>query len=67
MYIAMRFYRRVRGHRGGKRNVKLYFGGNPDHHTDCPISNPVITQKVMNGYDNEINGGLLGGKKDIIV
>ena len=28
---------------GGQRN-KWYFGDNPDHHADCPIRNPEITQ-----------------------
>ena len=28
----------------------LNFCGNPDHHADCPIGNPAITQHIMIGF-----------------
>ena len=38
------------GVRGDKRNKQLNFGGDLDHHVDCPIRNPAITQQIMNGF-----------------
>ena len=34
---------------GGKGNIWLNFGGDPDHHADYPIKNPAITQQIMGG------------------
>ena len=31
------------------KNNWLDFGSDPDHHADCPIGNPTITQQIMNG------------------
>ena len=38
----MKFYGGEQRH---KRNTRLYFGSNPNHHTDCPIRNQAITQQ----------------------
>ena len=43
----MKFYGGVRG---GKKNKWLYFGSNLDHHADCPMGNPTITQQIMSGF-----------------
>ena len=32
----------------------LNFGGDPDHHADCPIGDPVITQQNLSSFFNEI-------------
>ena len=39
----MKFYGGVRG---GEWNKGIDFDGDPDHHADCPIGNPLITRKV---------------------
>ena len=48
MNVVIKFYGRVRG---SKRNKWLNFGGDPDHHVNCPIGNPSITQQIMSGFD----------------
>ena len=45
----MKFYGGVRG---GKRNKRLDFGIDPDHHADCPIGNLAITQQIMSKFDD---------------
>ena len=45
--IAMKFYGGVWG---GKGNKWLNFGGDADHHADCPIGNLAIAQEIMNGF-----------------
>ena len=35
---------------GGKKNEWLNFGGDLDHHVDCPIRNPVIIQQIMDVF-----------------
>ena len=35
----------------GNRNKWLYVGGDPDHHADCQIGNPAITQHMMSDFD----------------
>ena len=49
----------------GERN-KIKFGGEPDHHTDCPVRNLVITQhseqilmKFSRLFCNDIRNNLL--------
>ena len=36
---------------GGKRNKWLDFRRDLDHHADCPIRNPAITQEIMSEFD----------------
>ena len=38
------------GSGGGKRNKWLNFGDDSDHHADCPIRNPTITQQIMSRF-----------------
>ena len=45
--IAMKFYKGVRI---AKRNKWLDFGSSLDHHANCPIGNPAITQQIMNRF-----------------
>ena len=35
---------------GGNRNKLLNFSGDLDHHFDCPIGNPAVTQQIMNRF-----------------
>ena len=42
--IVMKFYGGVRH---GKRTMRLDFGSDLNHHADCPISNPAITQHII--------------------
>ena len=39
------------GVQAGIRNKSVNFGGNLDHHTDCPIRNMTITQQIMSNFD----------------
>ena len=52
---------------GGKRNKLLNFGGDLDHHADCPIKTLAITQQVISGFwwnfqdsSTTIEGKILG-------
>ena len=60
----MKFYGRVRG---GKRNMWLDLGSDPDDHPDCPTGNPAITQQIMSGFwwnfqEQGIKFGVGGGR-----
>ena len=37
--------------RGSKKNKWLNLGGDLDHHSECPIENPAITQQIVSGFD----------------
>ena len=43
----MKFYGGVQG---GKIYKLLDFVSDPDHHADCPIKCPTITQQIMTGF-----------------
>ena len=45
--IARSFYEGVWG---GKGNQWLDFGSDTDHHADCPIGNPAITQQIISKF-----------------
>ena len=45
--LKMSFHGGVRGCQGNKQ---LHFGGDPNHHVDCPVGNLAITQQIMNRF-----------------
>ena len=45
--MAMKLYG---GFYDGKKNKLLDFGSDSDHHADCPIRYPAITQQILNGF-----------------
>ena len=42
------------GVQGDKRNKWINFGGDPDHHADCPTRNLAITQQIMTRFIDAI-------------
>ena len=42
------------------RNIWLNFGGDPNHHADCPIGNLVFTQQIVSGFFKDSPGMMQG-------